>query len=49
MEALKDVRILDMTHVQAGPTCSPLLACMGADGNKYEPPQGDTTRGPLRD
>src|SRR4030067_1165997 len=30
MEALKDVRILDMTHVQAGPTCSQLLAWMGA-------------------
>ena len=26
MEALKDVRILNMTHVQAGPTCSQLLA-----------------------
>jgi len=26
MEALKDVRILDMTYVQAGPTCSQLLA-----------------------
>ena len=31
MEALKDVRILDMTHVQAGPTCSQLLAWMGAE------------------
>jgi formyl-CoA transferase len=49
MEALKGVRILDMTHVQAGPTCSQLLAWMGADVIKFEPPQGDATRGQLRD
>jgi formyl-CoA transferase len=49
MEALKDVRILDMTHVQAGPTCSQLLAWMGADVIKLEPPHGDATRGQLRD
>ncbi len=49
MEALKGVRILDMTHVQAGPTSSQLLAWMGADVIKFEPPQGDATRGQLRD
>jgi formyl-CoA transferase len=49
MEALKGVRILDMTHVQAGPTCSQLLAWMGADVIKFEPPQGDATRAQLRD
>ncbi|MCC7483531.1 MAG: formyl-CoA transferase [Burkholderiales bacterium] len=49
MEALKDVRVLDMTHVQAGPTCSQLLAWMGADVIKFEPPQGDATRAQLRD
>jgi formyl-CoA transferase len=48
-EALKGFRILDMTHVQAGPTCSQLLAWMGADVIKFEPPQGDATRGQLRD
>ena len=49
MQALKGVRILDMTHVQAGPTCSQLLAWMGADVIKFENPQGDATRGQLRD
>ncbi len=49
MEALKGVRILDMSHVQAGPTCSQLLAWLGADVIKFENPTGDATRGQLRD
>src|SRR5260221_5282939 len=49
MEALKGLRILDMTQVQAGLTCSQLLAWMGADVIKFEPPQGDATRAQLRD
>ena len=50
MEALKGVKILDMTHVQSGPTCTQLLAWFGADVVKVEiPGVGDATRGQLRD
>src|SRR3990167_10431947 len=49
MEALKGIRILDMSHVQAGPTCSQVLAWMGAYVIKFENPAGDATRGQLRD
>jgi formyl-CoA transferase len=48
-KALSGFRILDMTHVQAGPTASQLMAWMGADVIKFEPPTGDATRGQLRD
>jgi formyl-CoA transferase len=49
MEALKGVRILDLSHVQAGPTGTQLMAWMGADVIKVEAPTGDITRGQLRD
>src|SRR5881398_3699706 len=41
---LAGVRVVEMTHMVMGPTCGMILAQLGAEVIKVEPPQGDKTR-----
>ena len=42
--ALKGIRVIDLSHVLAGPTATMILADLGAEVIHVEPPQGDDAR-----
>ena len=41
---LQGIRVVEMTHMIMGPSCGQILAYLGADVIKVEPPTGDKTR-----
>src|SRR5947209_12500332 len=49
-KALSNIRVIDMTHNQAGPACAQILAFLGPDAIKLEEPKGgDVARRNMRD
>ena len=41
---LQGIRVVEFAHMVMGPSCGLVLADLGADVLKVEPPEGDNTR-----